>query len=431
MTEDRILVVTDQLPYPPRNSVTLPLFHLVEQLRRSHAVQICLLQGPGGEDQRPWLADNERRFGPVLRVVQPRRGLLARLWHELTGRDMAEHGWRAWSPGIPKELDAAADDAQVLVTPLSAVARWRVVCESLPDMRPNTQVALVNDCRAAAYRWRLQARVPGLKPLLLALLDRLRSPLVARIEAQLLRPYRRVLLQTEADRTAMRRLVGEGTGRRSRLAPNGVRAELFDVRPRRNPRVLLVAELGGDAGRTAEWLVRDVWPLVRERCPQAELSIVGRSAGAVLRKLVAAAPGAHHEDHVSDLVAEYTDCGVIWSPVFGGFGLINKTLEGMACGLPVVGGLAAFNGLAGFKNWVHGVGLEAPDARAMAEATARLLESPEQAARMGDAGRALVYGSFGWERAADVVRRAFDRRDPTISRTVPRRGMVMPSSPYS
>ena len=75
MTEDRILVVTDQLPYPPRNSVTLPLFHLVEQLRRSHAVQICLLQGPGGEDQRPWLADNERRFGPVLRVVQPRRGL--------------------------------------------------------------------------------------------------------------------------------------------------------------------------------------------------------------------------------------------------------------------------------------------------------------------------------------------------------------------
>ena len=97
MTEDRILVVTDQLPYPPRNSVTLPLFHLVEQLRRSHAVQICLLQGPGSEDQRAWLADNERRFGPVIRVVLPRNGLLARIWQELTGREMAEHGWRAWS----------------------------------------------------------------------------------------------------------------------------------------------------------------------------------------------------------------------------------------------------------------------------------------------------------------------------------------------
>ena len=429
MTEDRILVVTDQLPYPPRNSVTLPLFHLVEQLRRSHAVQICLLQGPGSEDQRAWLADNERRFGPVIRVVLPRNGLLARIWQELTGREMAEHGWRAWSHGIPKELDAAADDAQVLVTPLSAVARWRVVCDSLPDMRPNTQVALVNDCRAAAYRWHLQAREPGLKSLLMAVLDRLRAPLIARIEALLLRPYRRVLLQTEADRTAMRRLVGEGTGRRSRLAPNGVRAELFEVRPQRSQRVLLVAELGGEHGRMAEWLTREVWPLVRERCPQAELSVIGRSAGPALRKLVAAAAGAHHEDHAPDLVAEYTDCGVIWSPVFGGFGLINKTLEGMACGLPEVGGLAAFNGMAGFKNWVHGVGLEAPDAKAMAEATARLLESPEQGARMGDAARALVHGSFGWERAADVVRRAFDRRDPTISRTVPRRGIVMPH-PY-
>lgn len=429
MTEDRILVVTDQLPYPPRNSVTLPLFHMVEQLRRSHAVQICLLQGPGGEDQRAWMADNERRFGPVLRVVLPRRGLLARLWGEITGRDMVEHGWRAWSPGIPKELDAAADDAQVLVTPLSAVARWRVVCETLPDMRPNTQVALVNECLAAAYRWRLQTREPGLKSLLMAVLDRLRAPLIARIEAKLLRPYRRVLLQTEADRTAMRRLVGEGTGRRSRLSPNGVPAELFEVRPKRTPRVLLVTELGGEPGRMAEWLVRDVWPLVREHSPQAELSIVGRSASAALRKLVASTPGAHHDDHAPDLVAEYSDCGVIWSPVFNGFGLINKTLEGMACGLPVVGGLAAFNGLAGFKNWVHGVGLEAPDARAMAEATARLLDSPEQGARMGEAARALVHGSFGWEIAADVVRRAFDRRDPTISRTVPRRGMVMPH-PY-
>jgi glycosyltransferase involved in cell wall biosynthesis len=414
MSEDRILVVTDQLPYPPRNSVTLPLFHLVEQLRRSHAVQICLIQGAGSEDQRPWLADNERRFGPVIRVVLPRRGLLARIWGELSGRDMVEHGWRAWSHGIPKGLDEAADDAQVLVTPLSAVARWRVVCDSLPDMRPNTQVALVNDCRAAAYRWQLNSREPGLMALLKAVLDRLRSPLIARIEAHLLRPYRRVLLQTEADRTAMRRLVGEGTGRRSRLAPNGVRAELFDVRPQRSQRVLLVAELGGEPGRMAEWLAREVWPQVRDRCPRAELSVIGRSASASLRKLV----------------AEYTDCGVIWSPVFGGFGLINKTLEGMACGLPVVGGLAAFNGLAGFKNWVHGVGLEAPDAKAMAEATARLLESPEQGARMGDAARALVHGSFGWERAADVVRRAFDRRDPTISRTVPRGGMVMPQQPF-
>ena len=128
MTEDRILVVTDQLPYPPRNSVTLPLFHLVEQLRRSHAVQICLLQGEGSEDQRPWLADNERRFGPVIRVVLPRRGLMARIWGELTGRDMVEHGWRAWSHGIPKELDTAADDAQVLVTPLSAVEIGRASC---------------------------------------------------------------------------------------------------------------------------------------------------------------------------------------------------------------------------------------------------------------------------------------------------------------
>lgn len=426
MIEDRILVVTDQLPYPPRDSVTLPLFHLVEQLRRSHAVQICLIQGPGGEDQRPYLADNEQRFGPILRVMLQRRGLFTRIWHELTGREMVEHGWRIWSHGLPKELDAAADDAQVLVTPLSAVARWRVVCDYLPDMRPGTQVALVNDCRAEAYRERLRSRAPGVMSLLGALIDRVRAPLIGRIEAALLRPYRRILVQTEGDRTALRRLAGQGTGRRSRLTPKGVRAELFEVRAKRSQRVVMVAELGGDHGRMAEVLVRDVWPLVRQRCPQAELTVIGRSASAILRKLVARTPGANHLDHAPELTQEYTDCGVIWSPVFGGFGLINKTLEGMACGLPVVGGLAAFNGLSGFKNWVHGVGLETPDAKAMSEATARLLLSPEQGHRMGEAARALVQGGFGWERAADVVRRSFDKRDPTISRTVPRRAAVLP-----
>jgi len=134
MSVDRILVVTDQLPYPPRNGVTLPLFHMIEQLRRTHHVQVCLLQGPGGPDQMAWLADNERRFGTLLRVMLPRRGALVRLWHELTGREMACHGWRAWSHLAPPGLAEAAAGAQVLVSPISAVARWRAICTALPEL---------------------------------------------------------------------------------------------------------------------------------------------------------------------------------------------------------------------------------------------------------------------------------------------------------
>lgn len=35
--------------------------------------------------------------------------------------------------------------------------------------------------------------------------------------------------------------------------------------------------------------------------------------------------------------------------VFKGYGLINKALEAMASGVPVIGGAAAFNGVEGFE----------------------------------------------------------------------------------
>jgi glycosyltransferase involved in cell wall biosynthesis len=421
MPTNRILVVTDQLPYPPRNGVTLPLFHLVEQLRRTHRVQICLLQGPGSTDQMPWLADNEKRFGPILRVMLPRRGWLARLWREVAGQEMARHGWRAWSHLAPPGLEEAAHGADVLVSPISAVARWRAICEALPEMQPATQVALVSGCTAAEYRWRARSAAPGWRQHLGSWFDRLRAPFIARIEAALLRPYRRVLLQTEADRTAMRKLVGDATARRCRLAPNGVRIELFEVRPQRAQRVILVTELNSDFAPLMEWLAREVWPLVRARCPASRLTVIGRGASAPLRKLMASTPGITHIEYAPDIASFYAGTGVVWSPAFKGFGLINKTLEGMACGLPVVGGLSAFNGIAGFKNGVHGMGFDTPVAKPLADATVQLLQSPEAAERMGEAARSLVHGAFSWERAADVVRRAFDKRDPTVSRSIPKR----------
>ncbi|MCY7315902.1 MAG: glycosyltransferase family 4 protein [Rubrivivax sp.] len=417
MTADdhALMLVTDQLPWPPRNGITLPLFHYIEQLRQTHRVRLCLLQGEGAEDQTPWLADNTARYGPIVRLALARRSKPLRALAELAGREMLQHGWVANEPW----LLASEDVQQVLVAPISAVAKWRAVRRAQPALQPRVTVAAVNDCTAAEYHYRARGSTPGSALAhVKARLDGLRAPRIAGIEAALLADCNAILLQTEADLLAMRELVGDSTARRCLLAPNGVRDEFLALLPQRREQVLFVAELSGEYAPVTDWLCTQVWPLVRAARAGAQLLVVGRGASPALQRRMATTAGVTHLSFAPDLLPVYAAAGVVWSPVFKGFGLINKTLEAMAAALPVVGGHAAFNGIPGFVDGVHGVGLPAPVATAFAEATVRLLAAGDQSRQIGEAARELVRGNFRWSRTAEVLRQAL--RAPPVAAPVVR-----------
>jgi glycosyltransferase involved in cell wall biosynthesis len=425
---ERLLVIVDQLPHPPRNGATLPLCHYLAQLSRTHDVRLALLH----DDDRPVdaaeRAQNERRFGPVLQAGCARRSAWARVTAELSGRGMFQHGWVATDTRAFDELatrDAGWCTAPVLVSPISALARWHAVRAALPRWRARRTVVAVHDCTAAEYRWRWRSPQPGALGRAKAWSHWLRAPLVARAEARLLAEADAVLVQTEADRAAMRQLVGAATASRTQLAPNGVRADLFDIdaSPGADAQVLFVAELSGEYAPVVAWLCRSVWPRVRAGHPAATLTIVGRGADAALKQLLAATDGVTHIEFAADLAPLYGRSAVVWSPLWKGFGLINKTLEAMAAARPVVGGLAAFNGIAGFADGLHGIGLARPDAGAMAAATVSLLREPARAQALGVAGRELVRG-FRWERTAEVIRTALlDSPAPQPADRVPALGV--------
>lgn len=407
---ERLLVIADQLPYPPRNGATLPLCHYLAQLSRTHELRLALLLDAEQRIDAEARAENERRFGPLLLGRCSRRGRLARVVDELSGRGMFQNGWVAADTRAFDELaarDALWCTAPVLVSPISALARWRALRAALPRWQPRRTVVAVHDCTAAEYRWRWRSPQPGALGRAKAWSHWLRAPLVARAEARLLAEVDAVLVQTEVDRTAMRQLVGADTAARTQLAPNGVRPDLFDIdaSPGVASQVLFVAELSGEYAPIAAWLCRSVWPRVRAGHPAATLTIVGRGADAALKQLLAATDGVTHLEFAADLAPLYGRSAVIWSPLWKGFGLINKTLEAMAAARPVVGGLAAFNGIGGFADGVHGIGLARPDAQAMAAATLALLREPARAQALGAAGRELVRG-FRWERTAEIIRTA-------------------------
>jgi glycosyltransferase involved in cell wall biosynthesis len=400
MASQSIWIVTDQLPFPPRNGITLPLFHYASLLSKDNTVHIVLLVDVDAPPAADAIRDNEEQFGPVLQVRLRRREKFRRMRDELLGIEMFQHGWdlaqpMAWSP-----LQAA--DALV-VSPMSAVAKWRSVSVDAPAL-DCAKIAAVNDCTTAEYFFRHLSAQPNRSAAIKARIDYLRTRKIAAIERELLAPYHHVILQTPRDRELMAELVAPDTAAKVQVIPNGVsESYLALVRKPRN-QILFVGELSGEYDATARWLLTEVWPHVvaNPAAKQAgvELLFVGRGASASLRALMQSTPSVAYIDYVKNLGDVYAAAMIALSPVFKGFGLINKTIEAMASGVPVVGGTAAFNGISGFRSGAHGIACGDHSAADFVSALNGLIADADLRVQIGAQAKALVKGQFCWNSAA-------------------------------
>ncbi len=391
-------LVTDMLPYPPRNGLTLPLYHYATALAGLGPLQLVLLWDEAQALPPQALADNEARFGPIHVVRMTRQGAAHRVLGELRQAEMLSHGWRLAADGLSLQSLPPCD--ALLVTPMSAVAKARS-SGLISAVQARFKVAAVHDCKTAEFYFRRQLQFGRRRRPVKAWIDRQRCRLVAPVERQLLADYDRVTLQTDTDRQLMASLVSPVVAAKVSLLPNGVSEHFFSLPRRPQPRVVFVAELSGEYADIARWLATEVWPQVLPHRSDIELLMVGGGASDDLRAAMASVPRLRHVDYVEDLGDIYAHASAALSPVFKGFGLINKSLEAMASGLPVIGGLAAFNGIAGFVAGVHGIVCEQRATREFVDALSRLLADDAQRDAVGQAARRLLAGQFQWKTSLD------------------------------
>jgi glycosyltransferase involved in cell wall biosynthesis len=119
-----------------------------------------------------------------------------------------------------------------------------------------------------------------------------------------------------------------------------------------------------------------------------------------------------HIDYAEDLAQIYAGAMLAICPVFKGFGLINKAIEAMACGLPVVGGSAAFNGIPGFEPNVHGAVCATRSTKDFAATIATLINDEQRRRKIGTAAKRLISGQFNWETTIQIVNRAITESEP-------------------
>ncbi len=416
----RILILTPQLPYPPRQGTTIRNFNLIAQLAARHEVH--LLTFVEREAQLAQAEPLRQHCATIRAVAPPQRSLKARLRDVLLTPhpDMA---LRLRSPAFQCALGElvarhAFDVIQVEGIELAQYALWLrgerpPGLPPLPSpLPPDRSPLLVFDDHNAEYVLQQRAfetdlRQPG--RWIAAAYSFVQWRRLRRYEARTCRAAGRVLAVSGADRDALRALV---PGLDAAIVPNGVDvAHYTGYRP--DPATL--PDLGENAlvfvGKmdfrpnvdAMLWFADAIWPRIRREVPQARLYIVGMKPHPRLRRLAGQA-GIVVTGSVPDPRAYLAPAAVVAVPLRMGGGTRLKVLEAMAMSKAIVSTAVGAEGLGA----TPGQELLVADAPAdFARATVELLRHPARRVALGQTARGFVAARFDWATIVPRVEAAY------------------------
>jgi len=216
---------------------------------------------------------------------------------------------------------------------------------------------------------------------------------LGRHECKLAEEYDSVVLISEEERALFRNLAPHAA---THVVGNGVDACQGEAcgPPACDPVMAFVGAMDYWPNQDAVlWFAEDVWPLLRQRVPDAEWIIVGRNPSRRVCRLANRA-GITVTGSVPEVHSYLRGARVVIAPLRAARGVQNKVLEGMACGRPVVATSHAATGIS-----AHGApGLEVVDTPGeMVAALEALLTEPGRAEQAGAAARAWVAEHFDWD----------------------------------
>lgn len=384
----RILFLTPEVPHPPDSGGRLKTATLLNHLRAKHDLTVlCFRRRCLDPAQERWVDEFARvRTLPLNRGRDPRTLL------------------RSYSSGVPLSIERnrVASMASMVEEEMGRgtfeavfVDHW-LMAQYLPQSFEGLR--LLHEHNAEYVIWERQAK-RSRNPLMKAEAGRVR-----RYEREIVSKFDRIFAVSEVDREALMDL-GIAGGRVGILANIPDPALLRESPLRFEDTDPVIAYLG-----TLSWqpnidglqrFLAGVFPLVRERLPDARFLLAGRDAPPKLEALAKRTRGVEFLGDIDDPEALYRQAKVMLEATMTGGGTKLKVLNAMARGLPVVASEQAVEGL------------EARDGESilvarsdvlMAEAILRLIGDADLWQRLAESGRALVREKY----VADVAFRPLD-----------------------
>lgn len=387
----RILWTLPYLPWPITSGGKARQYHLIRRMaERGHAITLLVQsKTPLDEATRqalsPWLEDL---------IVLPRRPLKhpLTLWHAAFSRLPLLASINGYAPAVSRRFEALLEQQAWDVVQIEHSYGLQPFADSLARRRQPFVLSEHNvesTLGAATYgKWPAWARP-------LARYDQWRAE---RWERRVLGLPDALIAVTEPDAQALA-AIGRRAAHATHVVSNGVDTRAFaQVRPDAAAcTVLFVGNYDYAPNVDAvEWALTEILPRLWQRLPQARFLVCGHALPAAWRSRFPD-PRIEWRGYVDELTAVQSQSSVFMAPLRFGGGSKLKVLEALAAGLPLVSTREGLSGL-GAQAGVHA--LVADTAQAQAEALCELLQSPQRAREVGEAGRRLATERFDWSASA-------------------------------
>lgn len=169
-------------------------------------------------------------------------------------------------------------------------------------------------------------------------------------------------------------------------------------------KIIFVAGFGHPPNTDAAvWFVHDIFPLVKQRRPDAVLYLIGSRPTEQVRQLQSASVNV--TGYVSDelLADHYASARVAVVPLRFGAGVKNKVVEAMAYGVPLITTDVGAQGLPDLETVIP----VTQDAQQFADYVLRLMENNEEWKKLSSAGNSYVNDHFSLGTMKKTLRQAF------------------------
>lgn len=384
----RILFLSSWFPYPPDNGARIRVWNLLKQLSRRHEITLLAFAQEEAQPRLEPLKPYCREVQTVLqRPFRPHRLRALMGFFLFHPRALTDTYSLPMQNLVQQTL--AQNQFDIVVASEIGIGLgtvpyvWKV--DSIPRVLEDLELSMIRGQIAAERGWR-----------------RLRHSLtwwkLRRFSAQLLRDLDGCTVASEQERDLV---LGIVPGYHSlAVVPNGIDLDFYAGNfGMPEPRSLIFpGALTYQANFDAmDFFLRQVFPVVKAKCPEVTLRITGHTDGVSVARLPLR-EGVTFTGYLDDIrpcIARSWACVV---PLRQGGGTRLKVLEAMALGTPVISTSKGAEGLAATPGEDI---LIADEPTEFADAVLCLLSNPALRAKLAANGRRLVYERYGWDRIGE------------------------------
>ncbi len=389
----RILFVCHRLPYPPNRGGKIRPFNFICHLHQQHEVVVASLAHT--ELERSEGAPLKDHCSEVIAEVVPEADRWRRAILALPTTKPSSVAY-FWSPRLARRIRQAAAQK-----PFDAIfVHCAFMGPYVKDLLAGLRVLDFGDLdsgkwfdysrhRSFPFSWGYGLEARKLR----------------RYEKHLARIFDRYTVTTQGELEEYKTLGGPHP---ATVIPNGVETSYFHRRAADHPDSAVLVFLGRmDYYPNAEgvlYFAREVFPLVRQAMPEAQLRIVGSNPSEPIKSL-GRTPGIPVTGHVPDVRSHVEATAVSIVPLRIARGTQNKILECMAMGIPVVSSSQAARGIQATPGQ-HLLVADGP--QEFADRVLDLLRNPALRKQLADAAHQQVQSAHAWPSSLRILDTVLD-----------------------